>query len=1020
MMSFRKKLIFPFFSFALLIVATLFFAPTEKVQAEELFPLTGSYTDSSGNTFDGSGNILDNGAGGVATPGADYDRPFYGPGGDPSASVNQNADSAGAKKSAITSPKQPEINGCGLFNLDGCVAWAVNLLMWIVSFFLYLSGYIFDISMQFTLNISDLMTRVPVVDIGWKIFRDLSNIFFIFILLWISISTILGLNSGETKELVTHLVIVALLINFSLFITKTVIDGSNIIAMHFYNLIVVPSEGSTASFSGAFMQGLKIQTIYDGSAIGEAGGEKRGVVMSALKRAWDVGSATVVGAATAGPVAGVVAGGAALFGGNAINWGKIILIGIFGSALMLIAAYVFLVGAVLMLLRAVALMFVMMLSPLAFLAYALPGGEEYAKSWKEALIKQVIFAPAFMALSFVVVKTIQSDAFKGVVSVSVGNPSLASAFTTGSGGGVAMIVNFLLIIGLMLGCILVAKKLEVHGLEFSQHVGAAGARWAASGRYISTAGSVISYASKAGGNVFKSIGLKNYGEGLANFGKKVDEKSGKWQENADVVGWDKKLKNSAFGKNEFGNFIREQTTGRLVEAKFGGEKSLHESHKESEELKNRARDISYMQEARGLAKTMKASEETIRKLEESNGDTTEEKSKLSDTQDDLEKVLGKMSTKGFVEVGKELYLNDKIMKHASAEKINALMKDEHTLTDHEKEEAMEKRWGEDDREFKRSSDAGKIYRAAQISFKEKEVSDPSYSTTIPGIDDSKNLEILRVKAALDPSLKKKMKNMKNIGEFEMINRHYSKMFENESFLERIPQGMVERIRESEVFTSRDKERVRNGKNAGLEDAGWANLGIDIYKEGGVGDMSDEEQSATKSKLEKELSDDKNRFDASHINTPEAKALREYAKYKILEVLGGKGGGELAKAPSGLWGSDIVMRNMGAGAMYEFKPEDEDDKRKLFVQMLREVKEDPSKISNVLEEKLLWVLNKREGQTFLNVTNAINAQKDSVSLTGVWESMIKKYATGEKNPFTENLAKKNPPQPSSSNSTGSVS
>ncbi len=555
--------------------------------------------------------------------------------------VEQNSGSQGATAADKTPPKQPEIKGCGLFNLDGCVAWAVNLLMWVVSFFLYLSGYIFDLSMQFTLNISDLMTRVPVVDIGWKIFRDLSNIFFIFILLWISISTILGLNSGETKELVTHLVIVALLINFSLFITKTVIDGSNIIAMHFYNLIVVPSEGSTASFSGAFMQGLKIQTIYDGSAIGEAGGEKRGIVMSALKRAWDVGSATVVGAATAGPVAGVVAGGAALFGGNAINWGKIILIGIFGSALMLIAAYVFLVGAVLMLFRAIALMFVMMLSPLAFLAYALPGGEKYAESWKEALIKQVIFAPAFMALSFVVVKTIQSDAFKGVVSVSVGNPSLASAFTTGSGGGIAMVVNFLLVIGLMLGCILIAKKLEVHGLEFAQNVGSAGARWVASGRFISTAGTIANYGLRGASNVLriptqgvggaikgtgqllnkipglnKLSGIKQFGEktavmgdkliskapekltsGIKQFGKGIEEKSERWQKYADVAELDKKLGKSGFGATELGSFIREQTTGRAVHAKFGGEKSLHESYEESEKLRSRRYAIERKEDA---------------------------------------------------------------------------------------------------------------------------------------------------------------------------------------------------------------------------------------------------------------------------------------------------------------------------------------------------------------------------------------------------------------------------------------
>ncbi|MCR4311223.1 MAG: hypothetical protein NUV54_01480, partial [Candidatus Taylorbacteria bacterium] len=436
----------------------------QTANAAEYLPLNGTtYTDSFGNTH----NLGTNGA-------------------DAGNTVTANADSQGAKVGANT-PKPPESMGCSLFHIDACVAMLMNLVMWVFSWVLFLAGFIFDITMHFTLNISDLMDRVPAVDIGWKIFRDLSNIFFIFILLWIAISTILGLNSGETKELVTHLILVALLINFSLFLTKMVVDASNIVSMHFYNLIVLAPQTDAPSgtlpvpdnsFSGAFMEGLAIQTLYDGSAIGEAGAETRQGFWS---KAGNVVTATAAGA-LAGPVAALSAGAAAATGGNIVNWGKIILIGIFGSILMLVAAYVFLVGAILMLFRAVALMFVLMLSPLAFLSYALPGGEKYAEPWKETLIKQAIVAPAFMALSFVVVKTIQSPAWHGVVSVSAGSNSLASAFTAGSGGGIAMIVNFLLVIGLMLGCIVIAKKLEVNGLEVSQRVGSTGARWIASGR----------------------------------------------------------------------------------------------------------------------------------------------------------------------------------------------------------------------------------------------------------------------------------------------------------------------------------------------------------------------------------------------------------------------------------------------------------------------------------------------------------------------------------------------------------
>src|SRR3989338_8061375 len=238
----------------------------------------------------------------------------------PADTVTQGANSPGAgaanDAAKLNPPEKPKNASCigfipPSFSLDACVANIVYMLMWIVSWFLFLAGYIFDISMHFTLNISDLMTRVPVVDIGWKFFRDLANVFFIFILLWIALSTILGLNSGKTKELIVHLVVVALLMNFSLFITKTIIDGSNIIALHFYNLIVnSQTTGANqimtpqGSMSGAFMEGLKIQTLYDSRAIGEPGKERAGWGTRLKNAAIN----TVAGTITGSPVAGVVAG----------------------------------------------------------------------------------------------------------------------------------------------------------------------------------------------------------------------------------------------------------------------------------------------------------------------------------------------------------------------------------------------------------------------------------------------------------------------------------------------------------------------------------------------------------------------------------------------------------------------------------------------------------------------------------------------------------------------------------------
>src|SRR3989338_3229995 len=157
------KKLFPKFLYLLLAIAitATIFSPvfgTYKAEAATVVPLSGPTTGYGGNAaagenvnpyYDVSGDLL----------------PEYG---GPGTTVTQNATGQGAEASKLTPPKPPQNASCvdavpPFFHLDACVASIVYMLMWIVSWFLFLAGYIFDISMHFTLNISDLMTRVPVV-----------------------------------------------------------------------------------------------------------------------------------------------------------------------------------------------------------------------------------------------------------------------------------------------------------------------------------------------------------------------------------------------------------------------------------------------------------------------------------------------------------------------------------------------------------------------------------------------------------------------------------------------------------------------------------------------------------------------------------------------------------------------------------------------------------------------------------------------------------------------------------------
>ncbi|MDO8483100.1 MAG: hypothetical protein Q7S86_04770 [bacterium] len=1096
---------------------------TYKAEAQALEPLTGAPV---------TGLDLGDPFAGPSTVPANYVE--QNPAQIPANTVTQGSNSPGAgvanDAAKRETPKPPLNASCvdlsaPFFHLDACAALVINFIMWVISWFLYLAGFIFDQSMQFTLNISELMKSIPVVDIGWKIFRDLANVFFIFILLWIAMSTILGFNSGKTKELIVHLVVVALLMNFSLFITKTIIDGSNIIALHFYNLIVnSQTTGANqimtpqGSMSGAFMEGLKIQTLYDSRAIGEPGQERAGWGTRLKNAAIN----TVAGTITGSPVAGVVAGVATLAGGNVINWGKIILIGIFGSALMLIAAYVFLVGAVLMLIRAIVLMFVMMLSPLAFLAFAMPFAEKFVEPWREALIKQCIFAPAFMTLSYVVVKTIQSPAFKGVTSITMGEASLATAFTTGAGEGITLIINFLLIIGLMIGCILVAKKLEVHGLEFAKTVGAKGAMWVASGRFITTTAGVAAYGFKGvsrsmqsfqqiGGGAEKFYdklkggvkgglsdmrnhpegfvagakekgmaglkagltgaqnlgargltGAKNMGlrgaEGIGKvlgtaefernkvisqaFGgtpeeqkallKKLDSqtRSRRWAETAkgaeafgdylntgagklakevNAVELKRRFDSSAIGKTALGAFLSDQTFGRLLHAKFGGEESLEEAHHKDEDQESREFDVDRQIEAVKAAKETRRLKEEMKKLRtdlkalkkaRDDDPTNTAKARAYDTGKadldvkskehlgevhNLERALNRQSNKGFLAMPKDLYQDPEIMRHISVEKIQALMKDDHTLDNEQKEEAMAARWEEPKEKFNEYQKAYEEWDKKMLAHKQR--FQKYYAGEAPGDEAAAKAEAatfeeggVNSQPQLDQATRRMVRNIRNPAEFEMLNTYFPQMFKNEKFVERILQGSIDRIRESNFFTSQEKEDNREAKSHGVWNAAKSVLGLDPVE---LNKMSKAAAGALVKAANARVDQigikayvaELRAQDAANVDGRNNRfALHLKGRDDMVDALKEKTHEEISKMPGRiLLDNFAVVDTIDSGRGYALKGKDEGDKIPVIKGMIERFNR--GDISKDNEDFLRSMVRYKEWQSFTNLESVVRGSKE---------------------------------------------
>jgi hypothetical protein len=233
--------------------------------------------------------------------------------------------------------------------------------------FFGLASIVFDTLIAFSLS-SQVIQNQEFVNKGWVIMRDFSNTFFIFILLYIAISAILQLAGGQTKRLLATLVMVALFMNFSLYITKFVIDVGNVFALEFYSNIGVSGlayidlpDVKPHSIAASFKNAFDLEKV---------GGSFLDKIMNPTKAAFTM-----------------------------------IILGI----LYLVSTFVFLSAGFLFLARVVAFWFLMILSPLAFFSMILPytRGKIWSR-WISELISQSFFAPIFLFFVYLALIFIQT------------------------------------------------------------------------------------------------------------------------------------------------------------------------------------------------------------------------------------------------------------------------------------------------------------------------------------------------------------------------------------------------------------------------------------------------------------------------------------------------------------------------------------------------------------------------------------------------------------------------------------
>ena len=323
----------------------------------------------------------------------------------------------------------------GTFNANECVKLVTSTIFFIIltisGYFLGIVGVFLEQVIKYTIiNINENLAGVTSIKTAWALIRDLANLSFIFILVYLAIDTILQTGRVNTGKALRQVIIVAILINFSYFFTQVIIDASNALAVTFYNL-ANSVKGSTGIDKG-IMQGLGVSSLL-----------------------------------ATPEVVGVFA---------AKDWIAIIAWGLGGFVLIMVSGFVLFGIALILLIRYLVFIFVLITSAAGFAFSILPATQQYSKKWWNALINQSIVAPILFIFLWIVVTLINDEKFlpKG------GNLSDAFVIPEGtidatgavaSASGVGALLNFSIAIGLLVMAILAAVAVGAAGSKYVSNMG---------------------------------------------------------------------------------------------------------------------------------------------------------------------------------------------------------------------------------------------------------------------------------------------------------------------------------------------------------------------------------------------------------------------------------------------------------------------------------------------------------------------------------------------------------------------
>jgi hypothetical protein len=372
------------------------------------------------------------------------------------------------------------ISGKSLLFLSSVISSILGAVFGVV---LWLEAQIIDYIIN-PVNFS--LINTPIVALGWGITRDLANMFFILILLIIAFCTVLKIQSYAIKQLWWKVLAAAILINFSLVIAGFVIDFSQVLTTFFLNQIT--ANGDFGTITTKLASSMQILNFYNPAKPESLG---QGVAQ--------------FGASSVAAVVGII----------------LTLIG------LVITVFVFGAAAIFLIIRILYIWGLLIFAPIVWMLWIMPATSKYFSQWWDSFIKWTFFAPIYVFMIYLSLSIFDAT---GQLSPKVFGAFPAAWKTPAPGlttvGMPAAIFQWILVIAMMFGSLIVAQKFGVEGAKAITGAtkGAAKATglWSVKsyGRLATGLGTAMAGVGAARSTTLKTISspIRAAGKGLQMFG----------------------------------------------------------------------------------------------------------------------------------------------------------------------------------------------------------------------------------------------------------------------------------------------------------------------------------------------------------------------------------------------------------------------------------------------------------------------------------------------------------------------